>query len=181
MVHADITTVAFLPVRRSELDSEERNRIALAERLGVQITNRVHVSAVIGDTDLDLVVPPKAQQAWLRAPAAMCRRELAVPRLRLPTLQFARYQQHFARFLSNPLHAETSHLRILNASVEQCTYRAAGEDQVRISTDSLEAMAGVLRNSVVRRAARTLILRLMRKGATLYAKFHCPQLAREVA
>lgn len=71
--------------------------------------------------------------------------------------------------------------QLLDALVEPCSYRAAGEDQVRISTDSLEVMARVLRNSVVRRAARTLILRLMRKGATLYAKFHCPQLAREVA
>ncbi|HEX4953188.1 MAG TPA: hypothetical protein VF017_07320 [Thermoanaerobaculia bacterium] len=63
----------------------------------------------------------------------------------------------------------------------QIDYAAAGEDQICIAIDSVTdrpfaAMTRVLRHPAVRRAACTLVTRLMRKGGTLYARSHCPQL-----
>ncbi len=64
---------------------------------------------------------------------------------------------------------------------EMGDYVAAGQDQICLAIDSVTdrpfaAMTRVLRHPVVRRAACTLATRLMRKGGTLYARSHCPQL-----
>jgi hypothetical protein len=59
-------------------------------------------------------------------------------------------------------------------------YRAAGLDQIRLETFSLAAMEQLLCDPVVGQAARTLTLRVMRKGPTVYKQYHCPQLVNAV-
>lgn len=55
-------------------------------------------------------------------------------------------------------------------------YRDAGQDQVTLLT-SFDGMRALLADPDVQDAARLLALRVMRKGATIYAKHHCQQLA----
>lgn len=56
-------------------------------------------------------------------------------------------------------------------------YRDAGQHQITLHADNEQCMKAILRHKAVRRAAAALALRVMRKRATIYAKFHCTQLA----
>lgn len=56
-------------------------------------------------------------------------------------------------------------------------YRDAGQHQVTLHADNEDAMTALLENDAIRKAAATLALRVMRKRGTIYAKFHCKQLA----
>lgn len=56
-------------------------------------------------------------------------------------------------------------------------YRDAGQHQVTLHADNERSMKKLLQHKAVRRAAAALALRVMRKRATIYAKFHCKQLA----
>ena len=56
-------------------------------------------------------------------------------------------------------------------------YRDAGQHQVTLHVQGNDAMAELLADESVSKAAAMLALRVMRKRATIYAKFHCPQLA----
>ncbi len=58
-------------------------------------------------------------------------------------------------------------------------YRDAGQHQLSLHAHDLATMKALLANSTVREAAATLALRVMRKRATIYSKFHCKQLADE--
>lgn len=56
-------------------------------------------------------------------------------------------------------------------------YRDAGQHQISLHAGSEQCMKEVLRHETVRRAAATLAMRVVRKRATIYSKFHCKQLA----
>lgn len=56
-------------------------------------------------------------------------------------------------------------------------YRDAGQHQITLQASSEQCMMALLRHKTIRRAGATLALRVMRKRATIYAKFHCKQLA----
>jgi len=56
-------------------------------------------------------------------------------------------------------------------------YRDAGQHQISLHADTEQCMKAILGHKAVRRAAATLALRVMRKRATIYTKFHCKQLA----
>lgn len=61
----EIVGFTFLPIRAAALDETERGLIRSAEAAGLPLTNRVHVSTVLGETDFDLLVAPAEQEAWL--------------------------------------------------------------------------------------------------------------------
>jgi hypothetical protein len=63
--YANIAWFSFQPVGKRRLDEVERTLIQQGEKLGLPLTNKVFVSSVIGDTDLDALVPPDEQEAWL--------------------------------------------------------------------------------------------------------------------
>lgn len=63
----DISRFTFLPVKLNILDETERKLIRSAESAGLPLTNRVHVSSIVGETDFDLLVPPSTQRAWIEA------------------------------------------------------------------------------------------------------------------
>ena len=56
-------------------------------------------------------------------------------------------------------------------------YRAAGHDQICIECRSLIVLRRLIADPRIRHAAAALNLRLMRKGSTIYGKYHCPDLA----
>ena len=65
----NIVRWSFQPIKRRNLDAVERELIHRAPTLGLTLTNKVHVSQVVGETDLDGLLAPDEQQAWLAKPA----------------------------------------------------------------------------------------------------------------
>ena len=59
-------------------------------------------------------------------------------------------------------------------------YRDAGQHQLSLHAHDEESMKALLQHSAVQEAAAALALRVMRKRATIYSKFHCKQLADSV-
>ena len=55
-------------------------------------------------------------------------------------------------------------------------YRDAGQHQLSLHAHDLETMQALLKHSAVQAAAAALALRVMRKRATIYSRFHCKQL-----
>lgn len=55
----------FQPVSKAQLDEVEQRLIRKAEREGLLLTNKTFVTNVIGQTDLDLLIPPSAQEEWV--------------------------------------------------------------------------------------------------------------------
>lgn len=62
----DIAAFSFRAVRCPSLDSVERDLIQSAEAAALPLTNRVHVSNILGETDLDVLVKPSSQEDWLQ-------------------------------------------------------------------------------------------------------------------
>lgn len=59
----------------------------------------------------------------------------------------------------------------------QRQYRDAGQYQISLHAHDEPALKQLMENQAVRQAAAALALRVMRKRATIYSKFHCQQLA----
>ncbi len=64
-----------------------------------------------------------------------------------------------------------------SVEIEASTYRDAGAHQARLRFASEQDAAHLLFDPDVQRAAGALALRVMRKRATIYGKFHCKPLA----
>lgn len=77
----------------------------MAEAAGFPITNRVHVSHVLGDTDLDFVVSRAEQDAWLAGKVSETPSDLCA---NIPTAysQRLRFAQKFARLQLRPDYPE---------------------------------------------------------------------------
>ncbi len=97
-LHSDIIGFSFLPTVNQNLDEQERWLIQNAETNGLPLTNRIYVSAILGETDLDLVLPEEEQGNWLTGQKEFNLNDLA-SRVILPKEQYLRYSQAFSRFL----------------------------------------------------------------------------------
>jgi hypothetical protein len=64
--------------------------------------------------------------------------------------------------------------------VRRVAYRDAGKHQVNLVAHIQDDMFDLLNDKAVTQAAAELCVRLMRKRATIYSKFHCPQLVDTV-
>lgn len=62
----NITNYWFQGVKEQNLNETERRIIQEAEVCGLLLTNKTYVSNVIGETDLDMVISPSHQKAWLK-------------------------------------------------------------------------------------------------------------------
>lgn len=257
----DIIGFSFQHVRRSRLDVVEKELIQQAECLGLVLLNSVHVSHVVGDSDLDAVISSEIQKAWIAAPVQFNLADITSRRLALPN-QLARFERRFARFKQLPMYASVVGLLCVYLSsavpaprsteytfwavsclpgtgsykwprftcvsvgvmevfvvgyfsdqsdevwgfvnvasdvlwdrfgseqavqsafpdveILACNYRDAGQYQVRLQTNGLRALNDLLSHSAVQAAAAALVLRVMRKRATIYGKYHCWQLADAV-
>ena len=72
---------------------------------------------------------------------------------------------------------ESLNIAFPSIKVVRRDYRDAGQHQITLHATTEQSMKALLRNTAIRRAAATLALRVMRKRATIYTKFHCKQLA----
>ena len=109
---------SFIPVNRTDLDNTEKALIYRAESLGLKITNAVHVTSIVGDTDLDLVVSASDQEAWLRQLSFFDRAEHNDAKIILPEAQQVRFSKHFAKFEKHPLAPRV--LPLISHYVGQC-------------------------------------------------------------
>lgn len=258
--HDDIVGFSFIPVPKCNLDVTEKSLIFKAETLGLKITNAVHVTSIVGDTDFDLVVPVTEQLDWLSTIGRTAPLENSGPKIVLPESQQVRYSKQFSKFKKQPLsarslsllrqyllacvpaprrteysfwsvsclpttsNAEWKRLLCVNAAfmelfvigyegdnpnkmwsfinvaedvllehwksnnrlkkkypflrLEKSNYRDAGQHQVRLlCVGGAASMEQILKDPGISKAAATLVLRVMRKRATIYGKYHCPQLA----
>ena len=258
-VHDDIVGFSFVPTPEAELDDTEKALIFRAESLGLKLTNAVHVTNIVGDTDFDLVVSAAVQEAWLCAPSCLTNSEASFPKIVLPESQQIRFSKHFARFEKHPLsqralalfkqyvrgcvlvpsrteysfwsvscmpstnHNTWPRLLCVNAGVMELFvagwekqnanvlwsfvnvaedillehwasldelakafpfvevvrrgYRDAGQHQVSLHIYDGGPMEQLLVDPGISKAAAVLSLRVMRKRATIYGKYHCVQLA----
>ncbi len=99
-VSSDIVRFSFFHVGRRELDAEERRCIQAAEARGLRLRNRMLVKQVLVETDLDDVLSPVEQQAWLEAPARFAS-EARLP-LDGDQAQRLRFRSHFERLRREP-------------------------------------------------------------------------------
>jgi hypothetical protein len=56
-------------------------------------------------------------------------------------------------------------------------YRDAGQHQITLWAGDMSTLGALLEDKAIQQSAATLALRVMRKRATIYGKFHCKQLA----
>lgn len=257
-VHDDIVGFSFIPVPKHKLDDTEKALIFRAESIGLKITNAVHVTNIVGDTDFDIVMSAREQEAWLCAPSCLTDTEDSNPKIVLPETQQIRFSKHFARFEKHPLSLRAlalfkqyvwgcvpaprrteysfwsvscmpsgsgawPRLLCVNAAVMELfvvgwekqnsnvlwsfvnvaedillehwasldelakafpfveivrtEYRDAGQHQVSLHTYGGTPMERLLIDPGISKAAAVLGLRVMRKRATIYGKYHCAQLA----
>jgi hypothetical protein len=59
-------------------------------------------------------------------------------------------------------------------------YKRGGPDQFQLIVEGLDDALMLLRDKKVIQAIKTFNLRQMQKGATVFSKFHCIDLARDV-
>ncbi|SHK72093.1 GIY-YIG nuclease family protein [Hymenobacter psychrotolerans] len=72
-------------------------------------------------------------------------------------------------------------LRSYAYSIEPSIYQAAGADQYRVDFKSMHYLLLALQQEpAFRRSIREMSLRLMRKGGTIYAPYHCFELVQDV-
>lgn len=261
-LHDDIVGFSFLPTAKPELDGTEKALIFRAEFLGLKLTNAVHVTNIVGDSDFDLVVSASEQGAWLNNPSCLNKTVGLSPKIVLPEAQQLRFSKHFARLEKHPLSQRslalfkqyvwgcvpaprrteysfwsvscmpsTNHnywprLLCVNAGVMELFvagwekqnadvlwsfvnvaedillehwasldelakaypfveivrrgYRDAGQHQVSLHTYGGAPMEQLLMDQGISKAAAVLCLRVMRKRATIYGKYHCVELANRV-
>lgn len=256
LVHGSICGFSFRAVDKTNLDREEQRSIAVAERAGIPLTNRVHVSQVSGETDLAELLSVAQQEDWLEG------KQVEVPGgvvFDSEHPQRLRFRHQFQRLSQTPLYLDIRHILIaytqncipvpgvtqfsfwsvsalpatnrgswprlaainingmetlvvghyyndpdriwgfinvtasvlkecfgdraaLTRMLADCScndrhYRTAGPDSTQVCCEGVAALTAALGHLGVIRAAKTLVLRLMRKGPTIFSKFHAPDLA----
>jgi hypothetical protein len=99
-VSPDIVRLGFFQVARHALDDEERRCIQGAESRGLRLRNRMLVKQLLVVSDLDDVLTPAEQEAWLEDPSRFGSEE----RLQLDPgqVQRLRYRPQWERFRSDP-------------------------------------------------------------------------------
>ena len=254
----DLCLFSFQPIPEQSLNTTERGLIQEAEQLGVPLVNRVHVSNIIGETDLDFIMPVSEQEEWLQNNDTVDDTAIRV-RAYVDDVARQRYKHKFQRFQSlseassiSSLYQTYVHFCVPafrrtefsfwslsclpdtnkstwpryaclsinsmetfvighvkqqpqniwafinvaeapvaetygdadsfykahpNTSLERTAYRAGGGDQLHIEITSFAQAQHLLKDPTIINAAKLLNLRLMRKGGTIYSRFHSFALA----
>ena len=63
--YENIEKLWFQPFKKETLNEVEQQLIHEAEKYGLLLTNRIFVSNIFGDTDLDLIISQSEQREWL--------------------------------------------------------------------------------------------------------------------
>ena len=75
---------------------------------------------------------------------------------------------------------ETLQRKLPFVQVEKHYYESGGTDQIALSTRGVRDALRLLDNDAFVQAARTFNLRLMRKGACTFSRYHCMDLADQL-
>ena len=261
--HSDIIGFSFLKHPRRHLDEIERSLIHKAEKLGFVLSNTVHATHVLGDTDLDLVVSPKEQKRWLKSPVEMNRADESTI-IELPDNMIHRTRDKYEKMKKRenydaavdllktytdscvPLPRRTEYsfwslsclpstnkstwprLATVNMSVMEVfvigynkgsenelwgfvnvasdilfgrdglmerrkfrtelpfvsmskgRYKDGGQYQITLKARGENNIRKLINNKSVQNAAAHFNLRLMRKRPTIYSKYHCSDLAKQL-
>ena len=251
--HKDVTRLHFQRAAKRDLDLVEKTVIKTLQEKGLKTRNITYSSTVIGETDLDLIMPPEAQRQFeedvsfkdasgqrtrdddlrrrldprfallrerpqaqdylrlVRAYLPLCvpapiRTELSFWCLSVPPrppFVYSRlnvgwqevltaYQRddgilwasfHVAAsplgLFGTPKSAWKKYALAKQVEISDHAYEPGGPDQLNLELPVDEALE-LLKDADFLRAARLLNLRLMRKSATPYGKFHCFALADQV-
>jgi len=97
--HADISHLTFKQVPKARLDEVEQHHIHHLEAQGLRLRNITHMSVVTGERDLDLVVSPDEQEAWVRGDWEDL--QDAAAQIRDDNLR-QRYRRRFEQFMGLP-------------------------------------------------------------------------------
>lgn len=100
-----IVGYSFSACRRQELDEIEQATIRKAEARGLPLTNRVHVSHIEGETDLDLIVSRESQDGWLAGERGS-RRSPRLVRIPADSPARVRTKQRFEKLSNDDRYAE---------------------------------------------------------------------------
>ena len=96
--HSDIIRMSFQPVPIEKLDNIEQTLIHQSENMGLKLTNKAHVSHIMGETDLDYMLSPAEQELWLENPNTIFTIDNPVNDVN----QRIRYQRNFLKFQLYP-------------------------------------------------------------------------------
>ncbi|OIM98997.1 hypothetical protein A9236_09455 [Polynucleobacter sp. QLW-P1DATA-2] len=118
-IYLDIVGFSFIESSKALLNDREKELIYRAEAMGLKLKNAIHVSSILGDTDLDAVVSPKEQEDWL---AAISGQDFiggeCEPKIILPQNQQDRFSKSFDQYLGHPL--EKSATSLLKQYISKC-------------------------------------------------------------
>ena len=101
--HKDIEFVSFKEVAKAKLADIERQTVFSLERLNKPLRNINIVSTIIGDTDLDLIIPKAEQDIWINKELTL--EEIETERFEYPVLR-AKYEKKYQKLSQHPLKDE---------------------------------------------------------------------------
>ncbi|PYE53294.1 GIY-YIG nuclease family protein [Deinococcus yavapaiensis] len=249
--HPDITHMTFRRVPKRQLDEVERHVIHALERGRVPLRNIVFASVVTGERDLDLLVTPDEQRAWLDGQAlpdeetrvqdddlrrryhakferlkrhphyeeirwalgtyvartipAPKRTELTfwavscLPSTNKTSLSRVNINlmetlmvfdgperpEYACNIARTPLHDRwgtrwQEHVASLGLTIENIQYRTSGEDHVFLFAPTITSVERAFQDETVVQAMRAFNMRLLRKGPTVFYRYHCFDLADDL-
>ena len=113
----NIVKLWFQPVRKSLLNETEQRLIQQAELSKMLLTNKTFVSNVIGDTDLDLIIPPARQDKWLEGNRQISNGDFDLYSTIEPKYKI-KYRENFRRFEKLADYAELK--KLLRLYITKC-------------------------------------------------------------
>ncbi|GAB2478323.1 hypothetical protein GCM10011375_18800 [Hymenobacter qilianensis] len=106
----------FQDVPKGKLDEVEQHLIQQAEQAGMLLTNKTFVTNVIGETDLDLLVTPAEQEAWLRCGEPLNNDGIDLSSSIEEKFRF-KYHQNFLQLQDQPVYPQVR--AVLSAYIKQ--------------------------------------------------------------
>lgn len=105
----DIVGFTFKPIKQINLNEIEKELIRAAEKAGLVLTNVTYASITVGQTDLDLIVSPSDQKAWIAAPLYVNENQKNAL-IKLNDAHFHRFKNRFDQFSKHPHYLKIMHL-----------------------------------------------------------------------
>jgi len=93
----------FLKSPRSKLDALEKDLIYQAEKAGLTLLNVIHVSNVVGETDLDVLFDVGVLERWIKDPSEENLNDLGTIPITLPLAHNQRASLKFVQLQAQPL------------------------------------------------------------------------------
>lgn len=115
--HDNIIRFWFQNIDKEQLDALEKLLIHQAESQGLLLTNKVHISQIIGETDLDQIIAPDLQFAWLEENATLSNDGFDLYKT-IDIQHIVKYQSNFEKLKTFPEYPSVKQL--LKIYIENC-------------------------------------------------------------